>query len=326
MSMAMRNALYCLASVLLLFAGVSCTKNDRIYDKSASQRTEETLSLYRSALVGRGTWVMEFFPDEQLRYGGWVYVLEFHDDYTVKVWFEGDGFVPQETPVTESEYKVELSTGPMLKFCTNNDYIHFFSFPGGDNGGGYQGWGGDYEFTIMSLSENYDYMVLKGLRSFNKVRMYPLSGDTTPEEYIAAVKTSDLAVTRTVFDLCVNGKKIGTATRESLPVLDNFEKFYKSKVWTFAYTKPEQAIDENGNPVYDEKGEPVYTDVEVRESVCAVTLPDGVMKLYEPYVFKGNCIEGLDGQSVSTFKWERGVFTTRDYYSGTDSFYQITLE
>ena len=64
----------------------------------------------------------------------------------------------------------------------------------------------------------------------------------------------------------------------------------------------------------------------VNDRVCAINLPGGVMKLYEPYVFQGNIIEGLDGQVVSEFKWEHGVFSSLDYYSGTDSFYQIVLQ
>lgn len=323
--MDMRKKLYMLA-ILVALGCTACHKSTRIFDISASQRTEEALENYRSALVGRGTWVMEFFPDEQLRYGGWVYVMEFRPDGIVKVWFEGDKFVPQSNPVTESEYVVELGTGPMLKFRTNNDYIHFFSFPGGANGGGYQGWGGDYEFTLMSMSDNYDEIVLKGLRSFNRSRMFPLPGGVTPEEYIASVKASDLAVTRTSFDLCVNGQVIGTATRESAPALDNFNKFYKSKVWTLSYMKPVQKIDENGNAAVDESGAPVYENVAVNDRVCAINLPGGVMKLYEPYAFQGNIIEGLDGQVVSEFKWEHGVFSSLDYYSGTDSFYQIVLQ
>ena len=156
--------------------------------------------------------------------------------------------------------------------------------------------------------------------------MFPLPGGVTPEEYIASVKASDLAVTRTSFDLCVNGQVIGTATRESAPALDNFNKFYKSKVWTLRYMKPVQKIDENGNAVVDESGAPVYENVAVNDRVCAINLPGGVMKLYEPYAFQGNIIEGLDGQVVSEFKWEHGVFSSLDYYSGTDSFYQIVLQ
>ena len=71
--MDMRKKLYMLA-ILVALGCTACHKSTRIFDISASQRTEEALENYRSALVGRGTWVMEFFPDEQLRYGGWVYV------------------------------------------------------------------------------------------------------------------------------------------------------------------------------------------------------------------------------------------------------------
>lgn len=89
---------------------------------------------------------------------------------------------------------------------------------------------------------------------------------------------------------------------------------------------PVRANDENGNPMTDEYGNPVYKSEKVVENVCAINLPDGVMKLYKPYTFKGNCVEGLDGQTVGTFRWTPGVFSSNDYYSGTDSFYQITLQ
>ena len=322
----MKRFITYLMSATMLLSLASCYKSDRIFEETAAQRTQERVELCRNALVARETWVMEYFPDEDLRYGGWIYVLQFSPDYTVKVWFEGAGFIPQTDPVTESEYKVELGTGPMLKFSTNNDYIHFFSFPGGPNGGGYRGWGGDHEFTIMSVSDNYDEILLKGLKSFNIIRLTPLSGDETPESYIAKVHASEKAVTKKSFDLCVNGKVIGTATRESLPDFNNYERYYKSKIWTLSYEMPVQAIDENGNPMTDESGAPVYKSEKVVDNVCAINLPDGVMKLYKPYTFKGNCIDGLDGQTVSEFKWTHGVFSSKDYYSGTDSFYQITLQ
>ena len=322
----MKRIITYLVSALMLLSLASCHKSSRIFSETAAERTEERIELCRNALVARGTWVMEYFPDEDLRYGGWIYVLEFSPDYTVKVWFEGAGFIPQADPVTESEYKVELGTGPMLKFCTNNDYIHFFSFPGGPNGGGYRGWGGDHEFTIMSISDNYDEIIMKGLKSFNRIRLTPLPGDETPEGYIAKVHASEKAVTRKSFDLCVNGKVIGTATRETLSDFNNYERFYKSKIWTLSYEMPVQANDENGNPMTDENGNPVYKSEKVVENVCAINLPDGVMKLYKPYTFKGNCVEGLDGQTVGTFRWTPGVFSSNDYYSGTDSFYQITLQ
>lgn len=304
MNMNMKNRIYT-AALLLLLACVSCTRNERIFDKSASQRTQETLDLYRTALTDRGLWVMEYFPDKQLRYGGWIYVLEFRTDLTVKAWFEGAGFIPQSDPVTESEYAVDFGTGPMLRFCTNNDYLHFFSFPGGPNGGGYQGWGGDHEFTFMSISPARDEIVLRGLKSHNRMVLRPLPENMTPERYLEEIHKSVLLTGRTEFDLCVNGKVIGTATRASAPVLDNFSKYYGSKVWTLRYN--------DGDDI-------------VRGQLCSINLPDGEMRLYEPYAFRGNAVEGIDGRTVGTFRWTPGVFTSLDYYSGTDSFYQITLQ
>ena len=76
--------------------------------------------------------------------------------------------------------------------------------------------------------------------------------------YIAKVHASEKAVTRKSFDLCVNGKVIGTATRETLPDFNNYERYYKSKIWTLSYEMPVQANDENGNPMTDENGNPVY--------------------------------------------------------------------
>ncbi len=302
--MKMKRLTY-IAALLLALICASCSKNNRIYDISAAERTQETLDLYRTALTDRGTWVMEYFPDEQLRYGGWIYVLEFRTDNIVKAWFEGAGFIPQADPVTESEYAVDLGTGPMLRFVTNNDYLHFFSFPGGPNGGGYQGWGGDHEFTFMSMSEARDEIVLRGLKSHNRIILRPLPEGITPEQYIARVHESVLRPTKTEYDLCVNGKVIGTATREANPELDNFKKYYGSKVWTLRYNDGEDIV---------------------RGHLCSLNLPDGVMRLYEPYAFRGNSVEGLDGRTVGEFRWTPGVFTSLDYYSGTDSFYQITIQ
>lgn len=305
---------------------MSCDRSERIFDEPVADRIENNLQLYREALVARQTWIMEYFPDSQLRYGGWIYILQFTPDHIVKVWFEGKDFIPQENPVTESEYKVEFGTGPMLMFNTNNDYINFFSFPGGPNGGGYQGWGGDYEFTLMSISDNFDEIIMKGIRSQNRIRMTPLPGDITPEQYIQKVHESELSVTKKSFDLCVNGKVIGKATREELPRFDTYTMYYKSKIWTLTYQVPVQMSDSNGNPMVDEDNNPIFENETVTDQVCAISLPDGIMKLYRPYTFKGNIVEGLDGQTVQTFKWEHGVFSSRDYLSGTDSFYQITLQ
>ena len=167
----------------LLFSAVACDDSENNFSESTSTRIEQTLERYKFALQAGKTWVMEYFPDENLGYGGWIYIVEFQDDRMVKAWFEGSTFVEADPLRTESEYRIEFSTGPMLKFATHNDYLHFFSFPG-DNGAGYQGWKGDYEFTFMSLSPAFDEIILRGIKTGNRIRMTPLSGQYTPESYL----------------------------------------------------------------------------------------------------------------------------------------------
>ena len=158
----------------LLFSAVACDDSENNFSESTSTRIEQTLERYKFALQAGKTWVMEYFPDENLGYGGWIYIVEFQDDRMVKAWFEGSTFVEADPLRTESEYRVEFSTGPMLKFATHNDYLHFFSFPG-DNGAGYQGWKGDYEFTFMANGEQIGTLTRPNATLTTNFRQYAAS-------------------------------------------------------------------------------------------------------------------------------------------------------
>lgn len=277
--------------VIVAVCLISCNRHERIFSQSAAERMADAVDLYSSALSARGTWIMEYFPDDQLRYGGWIYVLDFHEDLTVDAWFEGEKFVPQTDPVTTSEYRVDFSIGPMLKFCTNNDYIHFFSFPGRPDGGGYQGYRGDYEFTIMSLDNAMDNMILRGMKTENRIRLTPLSGEWTPESYIKAVQESQMNVKPLSFDIVLDGEVIGKATRGSRTVLDNFSQYSRSKIWTLEYG-------------------------DIKEDICTISLPDGVIKTYAPYTFKAGPAEGLE---IYSFRWIAAEDSARDRFVCLDN-------
>ena len=76
----MKRFITYLMSAMMLLSLASCYKSDRIFEETAAQRTQERVELCRNALLARETWVMEYFPDEDLRYGGWIYVLQFSPD------------------------------------------------------------------------------------------------------------------------------------------------------------------------------------------------------------------------------------------------------
>ena len=71
----------------LLFSAVACDDSENNFSESTSTRIEQTLERYKFALQAGKTWVMEYFPDENLGYGGWIYIVEFQDDRMVKAWF-----------------------------------------------------------------------------------------------------------------------------------------------------------------------------------------------------------------------------------------------
>ena len=310
-------------NILLLLAGVllsaaACDDSDDNCGESTSARIEQTLERYKFALQAGKTWVMEYFPDENLGYGGWIYIVEFQDDRTVKAWFEGSTFIEADPLRTESEYRIEFSTGPMLKFATHNDYLHFFSFPG-DNGAGYQGWKGDYEFTFMSLSPAFDEIILRGIKTGNRIRMTPLSGQYSPESYLEAIRNSQLAINETEFKVTANGEQIGTLTRPNATLTTNFRQYAASKVWTLRYNYRRQASDEYGRGKVDESGNPVYETVEASDPVSVIYLPDNVMQIYAPYTFRGEAL-GLPGQTR-----QLGPTSASDCYVCTDSFLDIKL-
>ena len=101
----MRKAILILSVMALCGAALSCDKAQSPFDKSSIERTERELDMYRFALQARETWVVEYFPDEDLSYGGWVYVMQFREKNEVQMWFEGSTFVGED-PVTVSEYSV----------------------------------------------------------------------------------------------------------------------------------------------------------------------------------------------------------------------------
>lgn len=325
----MKRSFNILLAGLAAVSLASCNKSEPVFDETVSERITQTITQYKSALLLCERWVLEYFPDEDLAYGGWVYVLEFRDGQIVKAWFEGSTFVPKtvfasDPPITESEYQVEFSTGPMLKFITHNDYLHYFAYPDATNGG-YRGWEGDFEFTFMSMSPGLDEIVLRGSRTKNKMRMTPLSGEYTPESYIAAVRNDQLAVAKTQFKVISGDEQIGTIEREEKVNLNYFDRYYKSKIWTLKYSYQKPSVGTNGKPLTDEEGFPVYETVEVSDKLCVIHLPGGVMKLYAPYTFEGDATPGLAGQSIHTFKWTLGETSASDGYVCSDPGMDIKL-
>ena len=178
--------LYYICFLLTLLVWSSCTPEvDDAFNKSASQRVEETIAQNLSVLSeSTNGWVMEYYPSSTLAYGGYTVLVQFGKDGKAKV--ACDLFA--KDMVSVSEYEIKQSMGVMLTFNTYNSIFHFFSEPSNSLGIGETGYGmeGDYEFIIQECTP--EKVVLKGRKTGNKMIMHPIPSGKTWEDYLATVR------------------------------------------------------------------------------------------------------------------------------------------
>ena len=174
--MKIRNILLAGIAAFGVCAFQSCLKDQEdVFDQPASARLDalltKTLDVLKSPELG---WVMEYYPDVDRYYGGYIYTLSF-TDAEVTVGFE---LAPGEFET--SRFKLTNDNGAVLSFDTYNELFHFFATP---SSGAYEAYGGDFEFSVLKAEK--DEVILKGKRSGNLCKMHPLQKPAT--EYIDAI-------------------------------------------------------------------------------------------------------------------------------------------
>ena len=155
----------------------SCLKDQEdVFEDSAAARLTKTLQEAQKVLVGAEYgWRMYYYPDPDQSYGGYVYTIKFTNDKAT-VWSE-----LFDNP-SESLYKMTRDDGPVLSFDTHNSNIQFFATPSSTL---YQAYKGDFEFVIYKATAAE--VVLKGKRTRNVIKMYPLSADEDPAAVVKSV-------------------------------------------------------------------------------------------------------------------------------------------
>ena len=174
--------LFCCVA-LLAFTLQSCSnKEDEIFEESPSARLQALLEKTQATLVSsENGWVMDYFPDRYLSYGGFLYVLKF-DKQTVEAYCELSEDLGESA---ESLYKLTNDDGAVLSFDSYNEFLHFFATP---SSGRYEAYDGDFEFKIMKVED--DRITLKGKRSGNTIYLHRLTEE--PEQYLKkCVETSE---------------------------------------------------------------------------------------------------------------------------------------
>lgn len=151
----------------------SCSDDNDL--KDPSERLSEAMAQYTDALTSAPNgWAVTMYGD--LDFGGFNLLCKFEKDGTVTV--ANERFAADTTAVTH--YKLEQSSGVVLSFDEYCELFHYFADPLNTDGFNSQtenGFGGDLEFRIISASA--DSVVMRGKKHNAKIKMTPLTADTT---------------------------------------------------------------------------------------------------------------------------------------------------
>ena len=249
-----------LLSALLVFTSCLFEQKD-MFDKTPAERMDAFLKEYQTLLESsENGWLLEYYPDSDLSYGGYVYFLTFSEG-EVSALFQLASDISK--PV-KSLYMMTPDDGPILSFDTYNSYIHYFATPSGGSDG-YQGYRGDTEFKIMGKSADNSEIYLVGRKSGNPCTLYR-NEDYNPVDYLQACNAirNELNYKSIAgYDFCV-GDITGEAESNGEMLLNN--------VMYFGY--PEDGSTEE-DAVMIEGGFPFCTT------------PEG-LKLFEPVEIDGS--------------------------------------
>lgn len=149
----MKTKRYKLLLLLILQALLlqSCLKNQEdSFSENASQRlidlTEQTTETLISSENG---WVLDYYFGNTVTVGGSAMTLVFKDGI-VKAYGELD-----TTKVYESHWSMKGNNSAVLSFDTYNPLLHAYATPTSTR---YEGYQGDFEFTIDSIANNEIYI------------------------------------------------------------------------------------------------------------------------------------------------------------------------
>ena len=267
----------CFAALLLQ----ACNNEvDDLFDKSAQERMDEELRTCQELLVSaENGWILEYYPQSKQEYGGYCMTVKF-DGLHVTAASEITGDPPY---TVSSLYSLKSDVGPTLNFDSYNDILHYFADPDYSLGAGLgAGYEGDYEFTIMSHTDNE--IVLQGKKTKNTMHMYKL--EESSESYLSKV----LAITNAMepqidkFESTINGQQV-TVLPENRQI--TIQAGEESQTMAYMYTdqglRLYETMDINGTEVTDiawsaDQHTFIYED----QPLTPVISP-----YYEPYVELG---------------------------------------
>lgn len=153
---------------------ISCQKQEKVFDEPSSTRMEKFLDNVQEVISKpqNGWYVAYYTKNQNVIGGGSTYTIKFDKPAAGKATIFHEEVQPAEGWGDSCNYKLTRDDGPVLTFDTYNVAMHYFSTSSSEY---YQSRGGDFEFDILSACA--DSVVMRGKRSHNYYKMYPLEED-----------------------------------------------------------------------------------------------------------------------------------------------------
>lgn len=176
---------------MLMLTVQSCLHDDKeLFDKSAAERIQESVENTKNLLTSSPNgWLMYYYTGEEYSGGGYNVLMRFTSStaYVSADYSEVDS-------VSHSSWDVKKDQGVVISFDTYNGNLHIMSNP---SSAALDGQEGDYEFVVLSMSE--DTIYVRGKKWDNHMVMVRMPENITWTEYLTQVKeaTNHLAQTYT---------------------------------------------------------------------------------------------------------------------------------
>lgn len=201
-----KHFFYYIAVCLTTLFTWGCTTNDidDVFEENASQRlddmTQECMDLLTGASNG---WLIEYYPEDNQSYGGYVYLASFDRDGNVTV--AGEIGEPDER--VTSHFSILSSNSVVLSFDTYNSLFHYFADPDVLSGNSYEG---DFEFAFKGGNSNE--LTFTGTKTGNTIMFKAMDADADWTSYLTQVAEMESTIRRSPYCSYVYNGADGTIT------------------------------------------------------------------------------------------------------------------
>ena len=206
-----RNTYYLLGMLLTVMLANSCVgKEDAIFEDKPAVRMNKFVAeceeVLRSASNG---WMGNYYPEVNYKIGGYAMYFKFEGNNVTISCETQTNVAPGVEDI--SEWKMEQSQGPVLSIDTYNKVLNYFSEV--KNSSDTDGLAGDYEFVVVSISEDKNEITLKGKKRGNELKLTRCSDDFNVTDYYADItRFADSMIDYPTFELSIDGEVYGFAS------------------------------------------------------------------------------------------------------------------